>query len=143
MKSAHKVFPDKGIVAYRVWDRATLEGMKALFLRIDADPLYSADYRGLADFRGAQLGLSLADVRALAQFVIAELRYNPLWVTLVNEPAVTALSMVFGRIVASQYGVIVCSTEARASELLHVRVRPLLDALTSAKEPVVESHRVI
>lgn len=107
-----------------------LSGLKELFTRIGEDPEFHLGKIGLADFREIQIDANVRDVKILGNFVMNELRSDcSLWVTLVEGPLATALSLLFRDTVSSKFGVEICSTEKRASHLLGTEVRPILDEL--------------
>ncbi len=130
MKCAYRIYSEEGIVVYRVTGRATLQGFNELFSKIGSDPFFHSELKGLADLRNIEYEVKIAGVKHLAVSVLNEPGQNCSWVTLVSEPTITALSMLFSRIVSSKYRVDICSTEIKASELLLTDVRPYLSAIS-------------
>jgi len=119
-------------VAYRVVGMATASEMKRLFEKIGSESEFSCKLCGIADLRQATFGTSVADVKELAMSVREQNGENCPWITLVSEPIVTALSLVFKQIVSERYQVQVCSTLERASSLAGRDILPFLMALQDA-----------
>lgn len=108
---------------------ATASEMKRLFEKIGSESEFSCKLCGIADLRQATFGASVADVKELAMSVREHNGENCPWITLVSEPIVTALSLVFKQVVSERYQVNICSTLQRASILAGQDVLPYLMAL--------------
>ena len=135
MKAAYKIYPSENLVVYAVSGVPSLTEIKAFFSRLSDDPEFGNGLVGLADYRNARAFGKPKEVVDLGKFLLKELKTDcEEWVTLVSNPMTTAFTIIFGGIVASHFGIQVCSTEKRASELVGKDVTPFLHELHHTPE---------
>ena len=139
MKAGYKIYTPENLVVYSVSGVPSFQGLKALFIEMSDDPEFVPGLLGLADYRDAKVSAMAGEVKQLGKFLPEELSDNcSVWVTLVSNPMLTALSMLFGKVVAARIGVQVCSTEERASLLIGRDICPFLEDLKRSTERMHE-----
>jgi len=126
----YRIIPEHKLILYRVEGQSSFEALGAFLRALTSDPDYRADYMGVCDWRGAISGLSPEELEVLVKRIEEENVLNNNWVALVDEPVLTAMTMIYQkRVLGTHRSVQVCSTVEKASSIVGMDVGPYLEQL--------------
>lgn len=95
MEYQFQILPEESLVIETITGEVTLEGMIAKTKALFADPRYEAGFAGIADLRGATLGMSKVELYGFATLINESDQFGEApWAILADDPMVVALSQV-------------------------------------------------
>jgi hypothetical protein len=114
-----RVFAPEKLAIVQWFGSVTCDDVVGWIEEVARHPGFSGDFDGIVDLRKADLtGMTLAEVRKIAQLMIEKDLTRGKWAHLAGGPMETALAMMYSRAVSEQYPMRVFSTVESAAEYL-------------------------
>lgn len=126
------VHPEQKLVIGVFQGSVTLEEHKELKLSLAEHDQVDDDYRGVLDYRHAEIDMSVSDVEQLAEEAKALGASGGRWALLIDAPKETALSMIYLNRIGSGQQENIFASVVHASQFLGLDLAPFLENATSA-----------
>lgn len=119
-----------GTIVARFSEDVGFDDLLQWYESIQKDEHFSNQLDGITDMRGARMALTRDDMARIFTYIVKRRLALGRWALLIEEPKVTALTMIYERYIGDVHESEVFSSEEGASEYLGVDVGGMLGALS-------------
>lgn len=121
MNYTYRILPELQLIVEEIRGEVTVTELAKKAEALFADPLYHADYCGLADYRGAVSRMTKVELYAFADLVNQTNKFGAgKWAILADDPIVVALSQLFKQRVKNADKIEVFATARAAAQYLKI-----------------------
>lgn len=128
----YRIDSRNGIIVSRFSEVVDYQELIQWYQALERDEHFSNRLNGVTDMRGARVALEREDMEKIFRYVIDRRLTLGRWALLIEEPKITALSMIYERYVGDFHESEIFSSEEGASEYLGIDVVALLSGLPGA-----------
>lgn len=132
----YQIIPNEEIIILKMEGKISISELKDFLLKIKQNPAFSGEYAFVSDFRNADVGLSLEELRQAAEYFKKNSSINGKKACLVNRSIDTAKIILFRDYLYPDSIVSVFSTVEAASSCVGVDLEPFLELDIPVREDV-------